>query len=581
MIYDFRLKILVILFFLSVVTQVHAATLFIVPPSSEITVEEKLTVDLKIDSEGQSLNAAQAVIRFPKDTLEVVSLDKTDSSLSFWLEEPNFSNADGIISFIGGTPYGVSGGSIQILKIVFLTKGSGSGVIILSDAAIIASDGSGTNILSKIVDSSFTVVAKKETLIIPQSQQVIPQPQQIVREAVPTGKLPIKPVLKVPLYSDYTKWFNFISQFNASWDLPFDVSGVSTALNREPNFAPIKLEGLFDNKTFAALSDGVWYLHVRFQNNVGWGPTTHYKIAVDTQPPLGFEVDIFEGEKTDNPAPTLQFQSSDALSGLKEYQIRVGDGDFIRISAADFTGSFKLSLQAPGKRRVVVKAIDQAENSIENSVDIEIIPIGSPIITFVPIELYPEDEQGLVAKGTALPDVNVLLKVQKILSSGRGEVVAEGIVRTDDRGNWEFTFDNQPLRNGRYIILAQSQDARGALSLMVESSKIQVKSRPIIQIGKFQLGMEGALIFLLVVIVGGFSGGVWFGKKRQEKLALRVLVVKADMAKVFKLIQDDIVKLQQAIKTPTEADDKFIIERLWENIKKMEGYLKKEIEKLK
>ncbi len=127
---------------------------------------------------------------------------------------------------------------------------------------------------------------------------------------------------------------------------------------------------------------------------------------------------------------------------------------------------------------------------------------------------------------------------------------------------------------------AQSQDTRGALSLVVESSEVRVKSQPIIQIGKLQLGMGGALIFLLIVIAGGFGGGVWFYKKRQEKLALRLLVVKTDMAKVFKLIQDDIEKLRQATGTPTVADDEFIIKRVQENIKKMEGYLKKEIERL-
>jgi len=561
-----------------------AATLFLTPPSSRVAVGEKLTKNLKIDSEGISLNAIQAVLHFPKDTLEVVSLDKTDSAFSFWLEEPNFSNTDGVISFIGGTPYGVSGSSIQVFKIVFAAKGSGSGTVTISDSAITASDGSGTNILSKTVDAAFAVVAKKETPPIPVPepiQEIIPAPIPIVRKPVPTGKLPIKPELKIPLYPEETKWSNLTSQFNVGWDLPLDVTGVSTAINKQPLFLPQKSEGLFDSKTFAALLDGAWYLHVRFQNNVGWGPAIHYKIAVDTQPPLGFKANILEGEKTDNPAPTFEFQSSDALSGLKEYQLRIGDGDLIQIPASDFTGSFKLPLQAPEKKRILIKAIDLAENSIEDNVDIEILPIASPTITFVPRELFPEDEQGLVVKGTALPDVNVLIKVQKVLPEERGEVIAEGAIQADDKGNWELTFGNQLLRNGQYVVLARSQDARGALSLVVESQEIRVKSKPIIQIGRFQLGMGGALIFLLLVIAGGFGAGAWFYKKRQEKLALRLLVVKTDLSKVFKLIQADIEKLQQAMATPTRADEEFIMKKLQEKTKKMEGYLKKELEKIK
>ena len=581
--YQFKtiITILVGVITLGIFSSAHAAKLSLTPVNSEIGVGEKTMIELRVDSEGVSFNAAQAVVRFPKDILEVTVLDKAESAFSFWLEEPQFSNIEGVISLTGGTPYGVSGGAVGVLKIEFRAKGTGSGTLSLTEAAITAADGTGTNILSKINDAVIMVVPQKVVPKIPEIQQKIPEPQKIVRKVVPSEKLPSKPVLKIPFYPEENLWYNLVAQFTASWDLPLDISGVSTALNKYPNFIPSeKSEGLFDNKTFVALGDGIWYLHIRFQNNVGWGPTMHYRLAIDTQPPLGFEINILEGEKTDNPAPTLQFKASDALSGLKEYQLRVGDGDLIKIPEKDFTGSFKLPLQAPGKMRILVKAIDQAENSIENSVNIEIFPITSPIITFVTDELFSDKEQNLTVKGTALPDVKVLIKVQKIISKEKGEVVEEGAVRPDNKGNWEFTF-NEPLKNGQYILTAQSQDERGALSLVIESQKIRVKNKPIIQIGKFQLGMGGALIFLLVIIFGGFSGGICFYKKRQKKIALRLLVVETDMAKVFKLIQDDLEKLQQATKTPTEADDEFIMKRLQENIKKMAGYLKKEVEKIK
>lgn len=554
----------------------EAATLFLAPPNSEIAIGEKLTTDLKIDSEGISFNAAQAVLRFPKDTIEVVSLDKIDSTFSFWLEEPNFSNTDGIISFIGGTPYGTSGSSLQVLKIVFTAKGSGSGTITLSDAAITASDGSGTNILSKTIDAVFAIVAKKETPSVPApTQETIPVPVPIVLEPVPTGKLPIEPVLNIPLYPDKTKWSNLTSQFNVSWDLPLDVTEVTTALNREPNFAPTKSEGLFDNKTFAALSDGVWYLHVRFRNDVGWGPTTHYRLTVDTQPPLGFEIVVVEGEATDNPTPTLQFKTSDALSGLKEYQVRIGDGDLIKIPTADFSGVFKLPLQSPGKRRVAVKAVDQANNGIENSIILETIPIASPNITFVTKELFSDEERGLTVKGASLPNINILLQVYQ-----KEALIADGVARTDEKGNWEFTFD-QPFRNGSYKITAQSQDARGALSLIVESPPIKVKSKPIIQIGVFQLGKGGAAVLLLLILIVSFGGGVWFYKKKQEKLLMSVSFTESEITKIFQLVRADVERLAKARETPTTSDDEYMLKRLQENIQKMELYLKKSIERIK
>lgn len=576
------IAIAVVVFVLGVSSSANAATLSLMPASSEIGVGEKMTIELRIDSEGVSFNAAQAVVRFPKDTLEVTALDKTESAFNFWLEEPQFSNTEGVISFTGGTPYGVSGGAVGILKIEFSAKGIGTSTLSITEAAISAADGSGTNILSKINDAVFAVVPQRVIPKVPEPQQKIPEPEQIVREAVPAQKLPAAPVLKIPLYPEQDRWYSLVAPFMVSWDLPLDISGVNTVLNKYPNAVPAQVsEGLFDNKTFAALEDGTWYLHVRFRNNVGWGATAHYKIAVDTQPPLGFEISVIEGEKTDNPAPTLEFQTSDALSGLKEYQIRVGDDDLILIPVNDFTGSFKSPLQGPGIKRIIVKAVDLAENGVENSLDVEIIPIASPTITFLTQELFSGEEQGLIVKGAALPDTNVLLTLQKVLKRGGREIVTKATTQSDEKGNWDFTFENQFLKNGQYIVLVQSQDDRGALSLTVESQEMRVKSKPVIQIGRFQLGTGGLLVFLLIIIAGGFGGGAWFNKKRQEKLALRVLMAKTDLAKVFKLIQDDIEKLHQAIGTPTTADDEFRMKRLQENVKKMEGYLKKEIERLK
>ncbi|MFA6339088.1 MAG: cohesin domain-containing protein [Candidatus Paceibacterota bacterium] len=575
--YQFKtiLAILVAVFTFGIFSVANAATLSLTPVSSDVGIGEKITINVRIDSEGVGINAAQATIRFPKDILEVVSLDKTSSAFSFWLDEPTFSNTDGVITFTGGTPYGVSGSAVKVLNIEFKAKGNGNGTVSLLETAVTASDGSGTNVLSKTNDAVITVSSQR---VVPK----VPEPQQIVRTPVASEKLPSKPNLKVSLYPDETSWYNIVGQFTASWDLPLDISGINTVVNKNPSFIPgEQSEGLFNNKTFDALSDGISYLHVRFKNNVGWGPTAHYRLAVDTVSPAGFDLSIIEGNQTDNPTPTLQFKTSDARSGLKEYQVRVGSGDLIKIPVAGFKGSFKLPLQVPGKQKVFVKAVDQADNGIESSVDMEILPIASPAITFVPSQIFSEDEQGVVVKGTALPNINVLLKLQKVANNNQGEVIANGSTKSDEKGNWEFTFGQQPLRNGQYVVIAQSQDDRGALSLAVESSKINVKSKPIIQIGAFQLGMGGAIILLLLLLVGGFGGGVWFYRKRQAKLNMRVDFTESETSKIFNLISDDVKKLSDAFKTPTEGDDEYALGKLQENIKKMGAYIKKGINKIK
>ena len=551
-----------------------AATIFASPSSLDAKVGDEIIMDIKIDSEGAGFNAAQAVIRFPRETLEVVSLEKTGSSFSFWLEEPNFSNNDGIISFIGGTPYGVSGSSIQILKIFFKPRGTGQAELLLPEAAITASDGGGTNILSKISGALINVLPEI-------SRPSVPEPQQITRIPTAAAGLPAKPEISIPLYPDFSRWYNISNIFTARWSLPPDVSGVSTAINTQPNYVPIAVsEGLFEEKTFESLSDGVSYFHIRFRNNIGWGPVSHYHLAVDTRPPAAFEVVSLGGLFTDNPSPTLNFQTTDALSGIAEYQIRIGVGDLIRISTDGFDGVFKLPLQAPGKRRVVIRAVDAAGNGVENSLMLEILPIDSPVIAFITSESFSDNGTPLTINGTALANSDVLLSARRLLRNDKHEITVQKVVRADEKGRWESAFDVPP-KNGDYIVVAQSRDDRGALSLEVVSDEIKVRSKPIIQIGFVRLGKGGAALFLLLILVAGFGGGIWFYRRRQEKLAFRVGFTESEITKIFKLMREDVELLSNAYQTPTPGDDEYAMKRLRENIQKMEAYLKKGVEKIK
>lgn len=439
----------------------YAATMMVLPQTTQVSVGDKISLDIKIDSSGASINAAQASIRFPKDILSVESLDKTDSVFNFWLEDPHVSSDTGIISFTGGTDHGVSGTSLQVLKIHFIAKSAGNANVTLQDGAVTASDGSGTNVLSKTSDGIVSVVIEK---VVPEAP---PAPQQITRQPIASGNLPDKPNVTIPLYSDSSRWYNLTSSFNVQWNLPLDVSAISTAINQQPNFAPTKSEGLFDNKMFPALSDGIWYLHVRFKNNVGWGPTEHYRLAIDSQPPLGFSVTTTGSGPSDNPTPTLQFNTSDSLSGISEYQIVLGNGDVVKVPTLNFTGSFILPAQAPGKEHIVVRALDNAGNSTEDGVDLEILPITSPVISSVNKDLF-KNGNGFEMEGTALAGETILFS----LKNSNGSVAYSGNTQVDQNGNW-YVKINQPFKAGTYTAEVVAQDKRGATSFPVKSDALK------------------------------------------------------------------------------------------------------------
>lgn len=552
--------------------------MYVSPANVSFNRGTEFSVDVKINSEGEAINAAQATISWPANILEFVGADKTSSVFNFWVEDPTLSGSSNSLSFVAGTAKGISGGTLQILKIKFKALGTGAGEISVSDAGVTASDGKGTNILSVSKGSSFGV---EKAPVVSSPQESAPQPVVVVRPAVLGQKLPAAPVVRVPSYPDPAVWNNSLGELIALWDVPLDVSKMSVSLDHNSNSVPATIEKeLATGKKFGVLEEGIWYLHVQFGNNIGWSPVTHYRIAIDTQPPLPFEIILPEGSITDNPAPIFQFKTSDALSGLKEYQVRIDNNEAIKVPASEFKGDFPLPLQIPGKHRVVVRAIDEAGNSIEDDESIEILSIPSPTFSFVTKELFSEENRGLSVKGSALPNADVLLELRWVSELETNDVIAKKTARVNDQGNWEASFE-ESLRNGEYYVVAQSRDSRGALSLTVESERIQVKSKPIISIGLLHLGKGGAALTLLFILIVSFFGGVWFYKKRQEKLINRILFAESEVSKIFKLITQDVENLSKSMETPTPSDNEYAFRQLKDNLKKMESYIQKGLEKIK
>ncbi|MCX6736146.1 MAG: hypothetical protein NTZ13_03625 [Candidatus Parcubacteria bacterium] len=345
----------------------YAGTLNLITDKTQFAIGDEFSVDVKIDSEGVGINAAQASINFPVGVLQEKETDKTNSVFSFWLQEPTVDNSAGEVLFIGGSSSGLTGKTLQALRITFKVVGSGPAEISFSNGAITAADGNGTNVLSAMKGLNITSITKQEaSRVIPAPK--VPPVQIIKRIAVPTGKIPAKPALNIPLYPSSDQWYDSLSPFIVQWSLPSDVTGVATALDQQPVFDLKNSEGLFDNKTFPSLSDGVWYLHVRFKNDVGWGPVTDYKIGIDTAPPLAFDVVSHEGNSTYVVTPTISFETKDQPSGIDFYRILV-DGDQ---ATSTILTKYTLSALSSGNHIVSVIAEDKAGNKTSTNITIKI-----------------------------------------------------------------------------------------------------------------------------------------------------------------------------------------------------------------
>ncbi len=552
-----------------IVTVASAADFNTLPATGTYGIKNEITVNIRIDTAGETINAAQATLKFNPAIVEVKSVSKEGSVFNFWLQEPTFSNTAGTIAFIGGTINGVSGSSLQVLQITFNTKGIGSSDISFSDASITAADNTGTNILANANGAKYTV---STSAVVP-----IATPVPITRTPVVASGLPAMPSVGVSLYPNPGSWYNFTSPFAVSWKLPPDISGISTAFNTNPYFVPATSEGLFESKTFPAISkNGIYYLHVRFQNNNGWGPTLHYRIAVDSQPPIPFKIDLKTGATSDEPSPMFAFATTDALSGISHYEIFVNSQAAIIASSSNYT----LLPQPPGEYKIRVKAIDKAGNGVEDNIKVEILPIETPTINSINQKIIIGTSDSLNIKGSAIPNASVIVAIED--SSKR--LVLQDESKTDTRGLWEFRLDKE-LRIGDYFVSVKAKDSRGALSLPTSPVKVSFVEKPVISL----FGLDITLRWLLIIIVvAGVLVASWFYRKTLLHLARfqrESIIISRDLKNVFDVVKKELDRIAGIIKKDIPPDERAVEfdatnKKIIDVLDRIEKYMSGDIEKL-
>ncbi|MDP2593245.1 MAG: hypothetical protein Q8P52_01175 [bacterium] len=139
-----------------------AAEIFFNSDKSIFPERESFLVEVFMDTEGAQINVVEGTIIFPEELLELKELREGNSTLNFWLDKPESTEA-GHISFSGMTPGGFSGTDRFLLGIVFETKGSGAGSLGFSGTQALRNDGLGTKTDINEISFDFTVSPSAES----------------------------------------------------------------------------------------------------------------------------------------------------------------------------------------------------------------------------------------------------------------------------------------------------------------------------------------------------------------------------------------------------------------------------------
>lgn len=184
---------------------------------------------------------------------------------------------------------------------------------------------------------------------------------------------PEAPRVSSPTHSDPERWYA-TSTAVFSWQLPGGVSEVQLLVDKLPESIPTtSYRPPISQKIVKDVDDGTWYFHIRFRSIYGFGETSHFRFRIDTKSPEPFSIIFPDGTETTNPQPVINFAATDTLSGISHYVLKIGDGDFFTLPKDVEHNPYRLPLQAPGQRTMLVRALDRADNFTDASAEFTVL----------------------------------------------------------------------------------------------------------------------------------------------------------------------------------------------------------------
>ena len=513
-------------------------------------------------SANESINAFDGKISFSKDVLEIQSISKSGSIVNFWVSDPSFSNTSGTIQFEGVVLNpGFTGSNGKILTLNIKAKQVGNGSLSFLSGSVLANDGQGKDVLSNTIPLNISISDKVKNEI-----------KSTTSEATKNTI-----VITSPTHPDQTKWYNR-SKAIISWVLPENALSVRATIDRNSNTIPDTDIGLVSSKQYENLSDGILYAHVRVKTKDGFSDTSHFKIQIDTSSPRSFDITFPHGIETDNPSPVILFNTSDSLSGIDFYRVKIG-GDYVKIDPKIIDSNpYTPPNQTPGHKQIIVEAYDKAGNITKSSANLEILSIDPPKITSYSDFLIEGDI--FKVRGETYPDSRVDIFVKNY----DGKVFAE-FTKSNTLGDFALVLSKQ-LSPDVYTLTAIVTDNRGAQSIESKAVTFKVEPKPFAKIGKMIISY-GFIIMLVISFLLIIPFMVWFAwhKFIVFKRKIRKEVNEADkvLHRAFKILRTDLEdQMNNLLKVKKQRDltkeETKILNTFKKNFKEAEDVLTKEIE---
>ncbi len=541
--------------------------LYFAPSLGSYTIGKTFSVRVFVASpSGQSINAVSGVVKFPPEKLELISLSKSESIVSLWVQEPTFSNTSGSAQFEGVilNP-GFAGSAGKVITLNFKVVGSGDTALSFSSGAVLANDGNGTNVLKILDTASFLLGIGNSPAISPEA---VPEIRKNSGIAVPS--------IKSSTHPDSQKWYN-AKEAKFSWTLPSEVLEVLTLVDKIPNSKPSKrYDPPIHLKDISDPEQGAWYFHVQFKTDDGLGPIAHFRFNTDTEKPESFSIKEISRTDPTEPVSKFTFLATDSISGINHYEIDI-DGKLHSEWRDDGSGIYATPVLGPGKHTLLAKAVDEAGNFLVSSADFSIQGIKAP----QPLE-YPEEIKGdepLIVRGTTEPSYQVNL----YLEDSEGRVESQS-TKSDEAGRFTLAW-NTKLTGGLYFMWLEAEDLRGAKSEFTIKHPLVVKQPFWVNLGartSHFLAIAVPVISLLALLLLVLFSAWHKLRKMKKRLASEIKEAEVVVHRSFEVLRKDLQKhvklLEKAsLKRRLTREEEKIMNHLKENLDNAEDVILDEV----
>ena len=128
----------------------HAARLYFDPAQTSVALGSEFNISLKLDPEGEDINAVEATLTLPNDSVTFRGVPVDNSIISLWVERPHVQ--DSLLKLTGIIPGGFKGilipgsedlGAGNVATFELFAKKVGAGVVHIQSAKAIKNDGTG------------------------------------------------------------------------------------------------------------------------------------------------------------------------------------------------------------------------------------------------------------------------------------------------------------------------------------------------------------------------------------------------------------------------------------------------------